>query len=99
MKTIHKYRLNIVDGPQEIEIPSTNKILHVGEEPSPYSHISLWAEVADESSLRKRLFAIYGTGRTMDEDSIIAHLGTVQMSNGFVWHVYEILAQKKRQSG
>lgn len=92
-KTIHKYKID--GGPVVSEIrfpclPNTLKLLHVGEQDS---YLYIWVELEEDftvSSTIKR-FTIFGTGQTIPSNKYV-HVGTVQMRDGFVWHVYEVFA-------
>jgi hypothetical protein len=88
MKTIYKYELKI-EGTQSIDCPYEMTPISVG---CQNGKLVLWAEV-DKRVAATRFCAvyIYGTGHPMPDDSDSAYekfLGTVQMPNGLVWHVY-----------
>ncbi len=50
---------------------------------------TLWALVNETQNKTTRLFRIAGTGNPID-DKIKSYVGTVQMQNGLVWHLFEI---------
>ena len=88
MNKIYKYELSITDF-QFINLPRNAVILHVGEQGD--AQLYLWALVVPERHIEKRVIRIVGTGHPLEDDiSDETHLGTVQMSNGLVWHVFEI---------
>ena len=61
-------------------VPS-GKILHLGEQRGKLMVWTLWK---DEPETQR--FVILGTGQSPSECAV--HLGTVQMENGVVWHVF-----------
>lgn len=96
METIFKYELEIVNE-QIVPIPSGSRPLSVQEQ---NGKLILWA-VVDESKKSTGNFKvrIFGTGNPLpyslmdfsyDSPSgyVKQHIGTVQMSTGFVWHVF-----------
>lgn len=84
--TIWKF---IIDGDGIIEIPHTHRVLSVGEQDG---RIIAWALVdANAPTIRKSLHVV-GTGwKGWYLDGIMTKrfIGTVQMSDGLVWHVFE----------
>ena len=97
MKTIYKYALNL-DYQKigwRLPIPEDSIVRHVGEQSG---QICLWIEIDDDYLLPKvdnnclpnedeRIFYIFGTGEYLHLH--LNFIGTVQMKNGLVWHVYE----------
>lgn len=81
---IWKYPLSVSDNPI-IEMQSRAEILHVGHQGDG---VVLWAKVRTEVGPVRRKFTIYGTGQAMAMDEG-AYVGTVQMPNGLVWHVFD----------
>jgi hypothetical protein len=67
-----------------IGIPKEYKILHVAEQ---RGELCLWAEVNPSSQITDLILYIYGTGWPL-QGTETKYLGTVCMSDGFVWHVY-----------
>jgi len=87
MKTIFKYTLT---GPScEILMPKDAEILHVGEQ---HPHLVIWALVdkkyIEEQVTENRFFYIQATGEDFSDEGL-SFVGTVQASNGLVWHIFE----------
>lgn len=83
-KKIYKYVLDVKDGDQELKIPHSGRIVHVGKQ---NSQICLWVEFNGYTlPAQKRYFNVFGTGHHIPSE--FGHIGTVQMDS-FVWHVYE----------
>ncbi len=92
MITIYKYALN--EECTEIDLPYTSEVLSVGLQASEGMEekevVYLWIKLNTELQLYKRYFVIYGTGHEMnEEDNKHTFIGTVQMNNGLVWHIFE----------
>lgn len=83
MLTIHKYKLKVVDGLQEIIMPENAMPLTVALQ---NKELCLWAEVETDEKLTARLFRVIGTGHPIPENC--DWVATVQESL-FVWHIYE----------
>jgi len=92
MRKIYKHRLKITDEIQVLTLPPDSIVVHCGEQEAG---LYVWVDGdvdADEYIVVP--FRIFGTGHLIkaasgaEEDA--SHVGTVQMSNGFVWHIYEI---------
>jgi hypothetical protein len=85
MKIIYKYKLPI-EGNQTIDMPEGAVILHVGEQDR---ELCLWALVDIKAKLVPTNFQIYGTGHPVQQNAdFLYYLGTIQMSYGLVWHVF-----------
>ena len=97
MKKIYKYGLNLDYRGMgwRLPIPKDSIVRHVGEQ---NSQIYLWIEIDDDYLLPKvdngclpnedvRIFYIFGTGEYLPFH--LNFIGTVQMKNNLVWHVYE----------
>lgn len=85
MKTIYKYKLKQVDT-QTVKMPNDAQILSVGEQDG---ELMLWARVDTANEKEARKIEIYGDGaRALDEHEL-SFIGTVQMSAGLVWHIFE----------
>jgi len=83
MKTIYKYALKQTDR-QTLPMPDA-RILSVGEQGGG---LFLWAVVDTDATPHVRHFRIFGTGHPFDGET--RHfIGTVKMSSGLVWHVFE----------
>jgi hypothetical protein len=90
MKTIWKYKLNIVSD-QRISMPVASEILTVQvQDEDPY----LWALVDMDSLTEFRDIEIFGTGHPIDSIHTRKYIGTFQL-NGFVGHVFEYTGQFK----
>lgn len=68
-----------------VPLPEGATILHVGEQDGM---ITLWAFADSTRTPEHRLFRIYGTGHAVAE-SAENHVATIQMRDGFVWHLFE----------
>lgn len=88
MQTIYKYELKITDD-QTIELTSDYQILKVAEQNGT---LYLWAIIDPHGFKYPVKIRIFGTGDTFLrlEDEFLSHLGSVLMSNGFVWHVFQV---------
>lgn len=88
MITIWKYPLALTLA-QTLTLPKEARILHVGEQAQ---RLTLWVQVDDLLPHEDRVFIIVGTGHEVPGQTPaypLRHLGTVQMADGFVWHVFE----------
>ena len=86
---IYKYVLVITDN-QIVELPIDSKIIHVAEQSGK---LCIWVEIysnSSESRSEPRTILSKGTGPEYEEDGREEHIGTVLMSSGLVWHVYEV---------
>lgn len=81
---IYKYTLGELDDEVTILMPRDATLFHVGEQAG---NLTIWAGVNTEKSLVKRAIRIVGTGHPIDDFS--GFIGTVQMLNGLVWHVFD----------
>jgi hypothetical protein len=71
---------------QYVEMPAGATVLHVGEQ---YGQLYVWAMVIPEATVVKYKFFVLGTGEDIGHLELVCHfLGSVQMSNGLVWHVF-----------
>ena len=86
MSRILKYRLT-PDHPCHVTMPQGAQLLHAGAQDGA---VFVWALVRGENVAEDRRFHVYGTGHTIDQADLI-HVGTLQMQNGLVWHVFEEL--------
>jgi len=86
-KRIFKYKLNIIDS-QYIPMPQGSQILSVKEQNGT---LNIWAIVdINNDNIKNRWFYIFGTGNEFDISLDDAKfIGTVVMSNGLVWHVFD----------
>lgn len=80
-KTIRKYKLT-----QDFEgLPKGAEILHVGE---GHGDLYVWAIVDPSAPIVPRKIEVLGTGWNLGEAEV-EFLGTVQMANGLVWHLFD----------
>lgn len=84
MRTIWKYELGVADA-IVMYLPQGAIILTVQNQDG---RMTMWAEVLPDAPKERRIFVIRGTGHPMQGNETI-YIGTVQMSYGLVWHVYE----------
>lgn len=67
-----------------IRLPITSIPLHVAQQ---RTNICVWVEVTDHHVLRDFTFVFVGTGAGLIPPTY-TYLGTVQASDGYVWHIY-----------
>jgi len=84
MRAVYKYELEIT-GEQVLRIPKGAQLNYFGEQ---NGKLFVWADVRDTNDLEDRVINIFGTGHPIG-DHPYEWMGTVQMSNGLVWHIYE----------
>jgi len=93
VRQVWKFELSL--GKNEIKMPEgalvlTAQIQSKRTQDSIVDTICLWAEVYPDIDSREiRKFAVVGTGHDYSPGSDYFHVGTVQDSAGFVWHVFE----------
>ena len=95
MKTVYKYKLPLDDYVKVI-MPKDAEIISVGEQEQ---ELVIWA-VVDSTAIehRNKEFRIAGTGHPLSRnlsnrpDEKLLFIGTVQHSNGLVWHVFEVIS-------
>jgi len=72
-----------------ISMPVESEILSAGAQGD---QIFLWAKVDDSHrAYEAREIIVAGTGHNLPEGVDLEFLGTVQMPNGLVFHVFEVL--------
>ena len=84
MRTVHKYEVDVTDGPQTYEVHSGYHIIHFGEQ---NGKLCMWVDHRTECEKVSAILTVVGTGHDISDFPHI-HLGTVQMSSGLVWHIY-----------
>ena len=85
MRTIYKYRLASLFGPQQIAVPLGAIPLTIQlQEGEP----TLWCEVENTLSLDFMTLLVCGTGQPLS-DSHGKYVGTWQEDSGLVYHAYE----------
>lgn len=83
-RVIHKFLLEF--GESRIEMPEFAKPLHVGEQ---NGLLYLWAAVDQADEKQKYRVRVIGTGHVLPVDlRLHQYVGTVQMLDGLVWHVF-----------
>jgi pantothenate kinase len=71
---------------QYVEMPAEAMMLHVGEQ---HGELYVWALVSELATKVNYKFFVIGTGVSMDHIEFNAQfVGTAQMQNGLVWHVF-----------
>lgn len=71
---------------QYVEMPASAMMLHVGEQ---YGELYVWAMVIPEATNVNYKFFVLGTGENIGHLEMASKfLGSVQMSNGLVWHIF-----------
>ena len=95
MKTVYRYEINSVVN--DVVLPANAKILSVGLATNNKLQfgkeiISIWALVDTDNSVETRRFLVYGTGADMTgtETYELIPIGTVQKSNQYAFHVFEV---------
>ena len=84
MRAVNKYELKIT-GEQTLILPKGAQLNYFGEQDGK---LFVWADVRDTNEPEERHIFIFGTGHVID-DHAYSWSGTVRMSNGLVWHIYE----------
>lgn len=88
MLTIWKATLPIKPQ-QEIEVPENSKFLFIAEQDG---ELTIWFKCDPGANTEKRKIVIKGTGHfNVPEPGLSHYIGSCLMSNGLVWHVFEIL--------
>ena len=83
MKTVWKYRLDLLDGQQVIKMPKGAQVLSVDMQ---HDQPTLWAEVDSEAPMEPRYFQVHGTGHPIANGGVF--VGSA-VGVPFVWHIYE----------
>ncbi len=79
---VFKYILPQISG--DLLIPEPAHILHVGEQ---FGSLVIWVSVTLDGPVMARHFHVAATGEGISPTW--DHIGTVQMQDGDVWHVFE----------
>lgn len=80
MGMIYKYELT---GTNTLQLREGSVVMHVGEQ---NGKLYLWATVDLDAKLRPLTFVVISTGSHVPSD--FPHIGTVQMCDGIVVHVF-----------
>ena len=85
-KTIWKFNL-MITGQQDVLVPEGAVPLSVQEQ---HGLLCIWFLVDLDSSPVPITLLIVGTGQPLNQTDAkqVEYLGTVQMTSGFVWHVF-----------
>jgi hypothetical protein len=85
---IFKYELPITDRVQ-IQMHKHAQVLKVAEQ---FGTLCIWANCNDALSLEPRNFAVHGTGHPLPDTYKYEdhYVDSVVMSNGLVWHVFDL---------
>lgn len=81
MKTIYKYALGL-----GLRMPRGAQLLHLGEQ---HGDLYVWAKVDIDQPIVWRKLEVVGTGWQEKDGGDGVHIGTVQMHNGLVFHVFD----------
>ena len=85
MTKIFKYTLYVTDR-QTIQMPIVYEILSIQNQGDT---MTIWALVDTAFEITDVVFYIYGTGHDVHHNHGGSnYVGTVQMNNGLVWHVF-----------
>jgi|SRR6476620_5842364 len=86
-ETIYKYQFRVTDRFM-LTLPVGARILAVQvQQGIP----CIWAQVDPKADSVTRFFRVFGTGRLMESDVPLQYLGTFQIQNTIVFHLYEAL--------
>lgn len=85
MKTIYKYPIE--RNSESLSMPKGARILSCQiQNGTP----TIWALVDPDESPELRMIEVYGTGHSINAGaSQMVFIGTVQMNNGLVFHIFE----------
>lgn len=89
MRKVLKYEILLVDEYQTLKLPCSSFFVHCGEQDG---RLFAWFDTREDGQECEIYIQVFGTGHTIP-DYPLAHMGSVQMKNGLVWHIY------KRYSG
>ena len=88
MRNVYKFQFEAPHLAIVTRLPAVATVVHVGEQEGK---ITVWIEFPMVAPCVNRRFIVAGTGDPVFDD--LLHVGTVQMSNGLVWHVYQSPAE------
>lgn len=89
VRTVHKWRLPVTDGPFPIALPVGSQLLHAEMAHGPSHDIEMWAEVETGMNAEQRWFIVRGTGHPVPDDA--EHIASMR-DGAFVWHLFEVSA-------
>lgn len=80
------FKYPVEDNGGFVEMPKGAVVLSVGEQAGD---LMVWCLVDTDKRVVSRQINVVGTGWNVSGFDAGKHLGTVQMSNGLVWHVFD----------
>jgi len=87
MRNVFKHPLQINDEVQIFCLPAESTVVHCGEQDGV---LFIWVDGCIEGEYCDYAYRVIGTGHPIEPEDGADHVGTVQMTNGLVWHIYEI---------
>jgi hypothetical protein len=89
LRTIHKYRLQIREGVQQVDTALGGDLLSVQTQ---HGEPMLWVQIRKGATQVSRYVQMFKTGQPIpDHVVLLRHLGTLQLySDMVVYHVYEV---------
>lgn len=84
VNSIWKYPLAVTDS-QAVEMPQGSSILCLQMQDGVPC---VWARVNPKAKKILRTFATYGTGHSLSDTASLRYVGTYQLPNGLVFHVF-----------
>lgn len=85
MRTIHKYRFDVLDVVQ-IVMPYDSRILPAVQVLA-YDELAIWAEVSTDQPMVTRTLQIVGTGNPISD--VLGRYVATADTGSLVWHIYE----------
>lgn len=92
MKVIYKYPL-VVAGEQQVEMPKGAQLLTVQVQREVFC---VWAIVDTDAEKEQRTISIIGTGHPLADAASLDYLGSAQLSDALIFHVFEKLGATRR---
>lgn len=96
-KVVYKYQLNEFKTDQEFRLPKNARILKVDEQDQM---LFMWVAVDPDEPIESFHIEVLDTGRMFPDLKRLEvrhHLNSVVMSNGSVWHIFQILKVSPKQ--
>lgn len=85
---IFKYELPIIGEVFELKLPKDCTICDIQLQENV---ICLWAIVDTHAEFITHKFLIVGTGWKIDDVELLNYMKTIQMPNGLVYHVFQLM--------
>ena len=101
MKTIYKYEIPlIITDIIELELSEDAEILTVQTQ---NNKPQIWVKTSSNYntfSIKTRYFKLFGTGDSLlyPDVDLLKYIGTFQLKNGFVGHLFELLKREVKQN-